>query len=73
MINYLKKARENYNEKYNNDQLTQAELARRARVSRETIVQLEKGSTVPRVDLAIRLKRVLKLRSVEALFIVPTE
>lgn len=73
MKNPLKEARGFYNEKYERDQLTQAELARRAGVSRETIVQLEKGTTMPRVDLAIKLRRILKVRSVETLFVVPME
>lgn len=71
MKNFLREARLAYNEKYPDDQLTQTELARRAGVSRETIVQLEKGKTVPRVNTAIRFKRILKMRSVEALFVEP--
>ncbi len=71
MKNPLREAREFYNEKYQHDRLTQSELARRVGVSRETIVQLEKGETMPRVDLAIKLRRALKVRSVESLFIVP--
>jgi putative transcriptional regulator len=70
MKNPLRAAREFYNQKYEHDQLTQSELARRVGVSRETIIQLEKGKTMPRVDLAIKLRRALRVRSVESLFIV---
>ncbi|MBK9040599.1 MAG: helix-turn-helix domain-containing protein [Bdellovibrionales bacterium] len=73
MKNPLRAARDFYNEKYKRDQLTQTELARRAGVSRETVIQLEKGTTMPRVDLAIKLRRILKVRSVETLFVVPME
>lgn len=71
MKNSLREAREFYNQKHIENKLTQAGLARIVGVSRETIVQLEKGNIVPRVDLAIKLRRALKLRSVESLFIVP--
>ena len=73
MKNRLREAREHYNKRHPNYPLTQAELARRAGVARETVVQLEKGATVPKVDLAIRLKRILNVRSVEVLFIEPRE
>lgn len=72
MKNALKEAREFYNQKHIN-KLTQSGLARLVGVSRETIVQIEKGRIMPRVDLAIKLRRALKLRSVESLFIVPME
>ncbi len=47
--------------------LTQEELARKAGVSRQTIIAIEKGNYAPSVALALRLATVLKT-SVEALF-----
>ncbi len=47
--------------------LTQAELARRVGVSRQTVVAMEKGSYNPSVTLALRLARELGA-TVEELF-----
>jgi len=49
------------------DEMTQAELARRASVSRQTVVAIEKGNYSPSVYLALRLAEVLGT-TVEALF-----
>ncbi|MBU6321132.1 MAG: helix-turn-helix transcriptional regulator [Patescibacteria group bacterium] len=49
--------------------LTQEELAKGARVSRQTIIAIEKGNYAPSVALALRLARVLKTR-VEDLFTI---
>ncbi|MCP4661688.1 MAG: helix-turn-helix transcriptional regulator [bacterium] len=49
------------------DEMTQAELARRAGASRQTIVAIEKGNYSPSVYLALRLAAVLGA-TVEELF-----
>jgi putative transcriptional regulator len=57
----IKELRARYN-------LTQADLARRAGVRRETIVFLEKGKYNPSLALAHKLARILKV-PLEELFI----
>ncbi len=52
-----------------NGEMTQAELALKAGVSRQTIVAIEKGDYSPSVWLAIRLSRVLGAK-VEELFLL---
>ena len=52
--------------------LTQAELAKAANVSRQTIVSIEGGDYAPSVYLALRLAEVLET-TVEALFDPPLE
>ena len=47
--------------------LTQAELARKVGVRRETIVFLEKGRYNPSLSLAYRISRIFK-RSIEEVF-----
>ncbi|NPA46512.1 MAG: helix-turn-helix transcriptional regulator [Chlorobi bacterium] len=49
--------------------LTQAELAERAGVSRQTVYAIEKGKYVPSVRLALRLAKILGVR-VEDIFIL---
>ena len=44
------------------ENLTQAELARKAGVRRETIVFLEKGRYNPSLNLAYRISRIFKRR-----------
>lgn len=47
--------------------ITQAELAKRIGVSRQTISSIEKGETVPGLDLALLAARILQ-KPVEAIF-----
>lgn len=49
------------------EELSQAELAERVNVSRQTIVNIEKGNYSPSVHLALAICRVLG-RTVEQLF-----
>ena len=70
MKNLLKDAREFYAKKYPNESMTKAELARRVGVSRQTINLIESGKTIPKLDIAIRIARVLKVRGVESIFIM---
>ena len=71
MDNLLRKAREFYNDKNPNDELTQAELGRRVGVTRQTIQKIEGGKIKPNVFLAIQLARTLKVRRVDSIFVVP--
>ena len=41
--------------RFHADEMTQAELAKRAGVSRQTIVAIEKGKHAPSLDLAFRI------------------
>lgn len=52
--------------------LTQAELAEEVRVSRQTIISIERGDYSPSVHLALDLARVLD-STVEALFATDRE
>ncbi len=70
MKNLLKDAREFYAQKHPNECMTKAELARRVGVSRQTINLIESGKTIPKLDIAIRIARVLKVRGVESIFIM---
>lgn len=72
MKNKLKEARQFYEDKYPNERMSKSELARRVGVSRQTISLIESGVTVPKVDLAIRITRTLKVRRVDSIFILPT-
>ena len=54
------------------DEMSQAELAAAAGVSRQTIVAVEKGNYNPSVELALRLARVLAA-TVEELFLLEEE
>lgn len=47
--------------------LTQAELAEKVAVTRQTIIAIEKGNYTPSVQLALRLAKALS-KSVEELF-----
>lgn len=70
MKNVLKEAREFYANKHPNESMSKAELARRVGVSRQTINLIESGKTIPKLDLAIRIARALKVKRVEAIFIL---
>jgi putative transcriptional regulator len=72
MKNKLREAREYYENKHPNERMSKAELARRVGVSRQTISLIESGDTVPKVDLAIRIARTLKIQRVDSIFILPT-
>lgn len=61
MKNRLKELRARFN-------ITQEELAQRARVSRQTIIALEAGKYSPSLELAFRLSKVLNV-PVDELFI----
>lgn len=71
MKNKLKEAREYYENKHPNERMSKTELARRVGVSRQTISLIESGVTVPKVDLAIRIARTLKVQRVDSIFILP--
>lgn len=59
--------------RFENDEMTQEELARRAGVTRQTIISIESGRYRPSIALALRLARVFEV-PVEALFqLEPTE
>ncbi len=72
MENKLKEAREYYENKHPNERMSKTELARRVGVSRQTISLIESGVAVPKVDLAIRIARTLKVQRVDSIFILPT-
>jgi len=53
--------------RFENDGMTQQELAERVGVTRQTIISVERGRYKPSIELALRLARVFGV-SVEALF-----
>ncbi len=72
MKNKLREAREYYEDKHPNERMSKTELARRVGVSRQTISLIESGVTIPKVDLAIRIARTLKVQRVDSIFLLPT-
>jgi putative transcriptional regulator len=52
--------------------MTQEELAKRVRVTRQTIIALEANRYVPSLLLAVRLARVFEV-SVEELFVLQSD
>lgn len=46
--------------RFDSDEMTQQELADKARVSRQTIVAIEKGNYSPSLELAFRLAHIFK-------------
>ena len=44
--------------RFENDGMTQQELAERVGVTRQTIISIERGKYKPSIDLALRLSRV---------------
>jgi len=71
MKNKLREAREYYEDKHPNERMSKTELARRVGVSRQTISLIESGVTIPKVDLAIRIARALKVQRVDSIFLLP--
>ena len=64
----MNRSTKNRVEKYRTDAgLTQAELAEKAGVTRQTVIAIEKGDYTPSVALALQLARAFKC-SVEDLF-----
>ena len=53
--------------RFDNDEMTQEELANRAGCTRQTIIALEQGKYVPSIDLAFRIAEVFGV-SVEEVF-----
>ncbi len=53
--------------RFERNEMTQEELARRADLSRQTIIAIEKGKYVPSLLVAFRLAHVLEIR-LEELF-----
>jgi len=50
--------------------MTQEELAGKVEVTRQTIISLEQGRYNPSLELAYRIKKVLKVRNIEKIFIL---
>lgn len=55
--------------RFEHDEMTQEELARRVGVTRQTIIALEAGRYVPSLLLAVRLARAFSV-AVEELFVL---
>ena len=49
-------------QRFNHDEMTQAQLAERVGVTRQTIVAIEKGNYSPSLELAFRIARVFELK-----------
>lgn len=63
MINNIKISRKSIN-------MTQEELARICDVSLRQIQNIESGVSIPRVDLAIKIKKALNVKDIEDLFVL---
>jgi putative transcriptional regulator len=64
--NHIRKLR------FNQDEMTQQQLADKVGVTRQTIVALEQGKYSPSLELAFRIARVFKL-SLEEVFFMENE
>jgi putative transcriptional regulator len=53
--------------RFDNNEMTQEELARRAGCTRQTIIALEQGKYVPSIELAFKIARALGV-SLEEVF-----
>ena len=58
--------------RFEHEEMTQEELARRVSVTRQTIIALEANRYVPSLLLAVRLARVFRV-GVEEVFVLPEE
>ena len=58
--------------RFENDEMTQKELAERVGVTRQTIIAIEKAKYAPSLELAIRISRALG-RALEEVFVVDSE
>jgi putative transcriptional regulator len=47
--------------RFDNDEMTQEELANRAGCTRQTIIALEQGKYVPSIELAFKIARVFNV------------
>ena len=47
--------------RFDNDEMTQEELANRAGCTRQTIIALEQGKYVPSIELAFKIARVFNI------------
>ncbi len=47
--------------RFDNDEMTQEELAKRAGCTRQTIIALEQGKYVPSIELAFRIAKVFSV------------
>jgi len=54
--------------RFQNDEMTQEELAEKAGVSRQTIIAIESGKYVPSLELAFRIAEAFKV-SISEIFI----
>jgi putative transcriptional regulator len=59
--------------RFERDEMTQEELARRAELSRQTIIAIEKGKYVPSLLVAFRLAHVLGVKLEELFQYYPEE
>ncbi len=55
--------------RFQNDEMTQAALAKEIGVSRQTVVAIEKGQYSPSLELAFMISKVFK-RSIEEIFYI---
>lgn len=58
--------------RFENDEMTQKELAERVGVTRQTIIAIEKAKYAPSLELAILISRALG-RTLEEVFVVDSE
>lgn len=58
--------------RFENDEMTQKELAERVGVTRQTIIAIEKAKYAPSLELAILISRALG-RALEEVFVVDSE
>lgn len=72
MENRVRECREDYNERNQDNQITQAKMARLLGMTPQGYSKIELGKTKPDVFTAIRVARILKVK-VDVLFVVPTE
>ena len=59
--------------RFNNDEMTQQQLAEKAGVTRQTIVAMEQGKYSPSLELAFKIARIFNLPLEEVFFYEPEE